>query len=304
MSLTQNTMLLIRAISENNMSAARKLAIACLEEDTTLKNKAFTQKYIPVLKKKTELIALPDNIKNKVEALDVSESFRTDRYLLTEENKKIIDNIIRMQKVSQQLAAMQIPYVNATLLYGESGTGKTTLAKYAAHKLKLPYVFVNFSQTIDSKMGSTSSTLNLIFNYVKSHPCVFVLDELDAIAIRRSNSSDSGVDGEMNRITITLMQELDKLPNNVVLIATTNRLDRIDEALVNRFPQQKHVALPDNEQKNNIIKKYISSIPILDAQEIVTIKENIDISVLENQRDVINSVIEQIAEILYKKIGE
>jgi SpoVK/Ycf46/Vps4 family AAA+-type ATPase len=44
--------------------------------------------------------------------------------------------------------------------------------------------------------------------------------------------------GEMNRIVIALMQELDQLPNNVIVIGTTNRFDRLDPALVRRFSIQ------------------------------------------------------------------
>ena len=46
---------------------------------------------------------------------------------------------------------------------------------------------------------------------------------------------------EMNRITIAVMQELDRLSNNVILIGTTNRADVLDEALVRRFTFKHHV---------------------------------------------------------------
>lgn len=279
MGLTNNTKQLIRALTENNLQKAKHSAIACLSEDTTAKNADFVKRYKPILMNEASIIELPPNIKYKVEALDMSTIFRDDRYYKTEVIEETVNHIIKMRSVSSELASMQIPYLNATMLFGDSGTGKTTLAKYIAYKLNLPYIYLNFSQVIDSYMGKTSSSLNLVFNFVKSTPCVFVLDEIDAIAIRRSHSSDSGADGEMNRITITLMQELDKLPNDTVLVACTNRIDRIDEALLSRFPKKIEIKNLNENQKLEMIDQYISTIDIKDAEECNKLKRNI-ISIL------------------------
>ena len=279
MGLTDNTKQLIRALTENNLQKAKRCAIACLSEDTTAKNADFVKRYKPILMNEASMIELPPNIKYKIEALDMSTIFRDDRYYKTEVIEETVNHIIKMRSVSSELASMQIPYLNATMLFGDSGTGKTTLAKYIAYKLNLPYIYLNFSQIIDSYMGKTSSSLNLVFNFVKSTPCVFVLDEIDAIAIRRSHSSDSGADGEMNRITITLMQELDKLPNDTVLVACTNRIDRIDEALLSRFPKKIEIKNLNENQKLEIIDQYISTIDIKDAEECNKLKRNI-ISIL------------------------
>lgn len=300
MGLTDNAKHLIRALSENDIQKAKRSAIACLSEDTTAKNADFVKRYKPILMNEASMIELPPNLKYKVEALDMSNIFRDDRYYKTEETQKIVDDIIKMRSVSAELSSMQIPYLNATMLYGESGTGKTTLAKYVAYKLKLPYIYLNFSQIVDSYMGKTSSSLNHIFNFVKSTPCVFVLDEIDAIAIRRSHSSDTGVDGEMNRITITLMQELDKLPNDVVLIACTNRIDRIDEALLNRFPKKKEIKKFDENDKYAMIEQYLSTIDIKDKTEYDKLKTSI-IAVTTNinsQREITNAIIQEYANIL------
>lgn len=291
MGLTDNTKQLIQAISENNIQAARRCAIACLSEDTTAKNASFVTRYKPILQRSSSVIELPANLKYKVEALDMTEIFREDRYYLSPNNAEIVDEIIKMKEASEELAVLQIPFKNATLLYGETGTGKTTLAKYVAYKLKLPYLYLNFSHVIDSHMGKTSTSLNHIFEYVRRTPCVFVIDEIDAIAIRRSNSSDQGCDGEMNRITITLMQEIDNLPNDVIIIAATNRMDRIDEALLSRFTQKRELAVPDSFEKHAIVDKYISTIP----DDMINPEYINKACKKRTQRDIINSLVKGIA---------
>ena len=62
-------------------------------------------------------------------------------------------------------------------------------------------------------------------------PCVLCIDEIDTIAMRRGQTDV----GEMNRVVISLMQELDQLPNDMIVVATTNRYDQLDSALLRRF---------------------------------------------------------------------
>ena len=290
MGMTDNTKRLIMALSTNDIVGAKKCAIACMSEDTTSKNAIFINKYKPILEHATSLIELPPNLKYKLEALDMS-TFREDRYYLSKECEDIVNEISKMRVVSEKLSELQIPYLNSTLLYGESGTGKTTLAKYIAYKMNLPYVYINFSQIIDSLMGKTSSTINLAFNFVKTTPCIFMIDEIDAIGIKRSLSSNSGADGEINRVTITMMQELDNLPNDVILIAATNRKDIIDEALLRRFSLKKEIHLPTEEEKIDIANMYVNTVPYKFEYEDLINKAN-------TQADIVNLIIKRLANTL------
>ena len=134
MGLTDNTKQLIRALTEDNVQKAKRCAIACLSEDTTAKNADFVKRYKPILMNEASIIELPPNIKYKVEALDMSTVFRDDRYYKTEVIEDTVNHIMKMRQVSSELASMQIPYLNATMLFIDSGTGKTTLAKYIAYR--------------------------------------------------------------------------------------------------------------------------------------------------------------------------
>lgn len=297
MGLTDNTKQLIRALTENNLQKAKRCAIACLAEDTTVKNTSFVSQYKSILEHEASVIELPSHLKNKVEALDVSLVFQSNRYYKTSEAEQIVSEIQKMRAVSQKLALMQIPYLNATLLYGEPGTGKTMLAKYVAYTMNLPYVYLNFSQVIDSLMGKSASTINQVFSFVKTTPCVFVIDEIDAIAIKRNSSSDSGADGEMNRVTITLLQELDSLPNNVILIACTNRIDRIDEAILSRFPSKKALKKPSDEEKERMINQYLDTVEVGSEERKIIMEDAIKETY---QREIINALIRSYAECLLR----
>lgn len=300
MGLTDSQKRLIQSISECDMQSAKKCAIACLTEDTTEKNKWFVSKYKQILTSSgANMMELPSDLKTILFAEDVSNSFKEKRYYLSGREKEVYETIVRMKKVNEKLTEIGIPYINSTLLYGESGTGKTTFGKYVAYKLGLPFVYLKFSNLVDSYMGSTSKNISKAFSYATSNPCVFMLDEIDCISIKRSGSGDSGgTDGEMARITITLMQEFDKLTNEIIVIGATNRKDRIDEALLNRFSLKHEVKAFNEEEKLEMIKKFLNDVDVrIGYNELEPI-----IKSTNSQRVIISELIRKIANIIAEEI--
>ena len=233
MGLTEIQKEMIRGIATNNMLKARQGALGALNEDTTQKNKNFVARYKSILTSEHGfLYELPAELKGLLQCEDVSMSFKESRYYVSEQQMELASKIFRMAEVSQKLMELQIPYKNATLLYGPPGTGKTMFARYIAFKKALPFCYLNFSRIIDSYMGSTAKNIAKAFAYASSNPCIFMLDEVDTISCDRKSTSGKGSDGEMSRITVTLMQEFDKIPNDVIVLAATNRYELLDSAFV------------------------------------------------------------------------
>ena len=226
MGLTSNQMELIRTIEKAEMQEIKKAALLCLEEDTTQKNKNFCKHYITNLKNQPSFIELPYNI-SKFAIFENVDTFNENRYFLSERESEVMDHIETMNKVSTKMKELGINYINATLLHGESGTGKTTFGKYVAKKMNRPFLYLNFSNLIDSLLGGTAKNISKIFEFAKNNRCVLMLDELDCISINRSSGNDGGASGEISRTTISLMQELDKLSSETIIIGATNRIDII-----------------------------------------------------------------------------
>lgn len=182
------------------------------------------------------LMELPPDIQNLLYKEDVSGTFIPERYYVSEREASLTERILCKNRSAQRLGNAGINYLNATLLYGESGTGKTQFGRYLAYTMGVPFCYFNLSRTVDSLMGGTSKNLNKVFNYIKGTPCVFMIDELDAVSSNRARSDSTSASGEMNRTTISLMQNLDQLSSDVVLLAATNRPELIDDAVKRRFP--------------------------------------------------------------------
>lgn len=260
MGMDENMLKCIRALAENRIQDAKNAAIACCTGDTTKKNQARTEYYKKLLiNGSTNLFELPPNLKWLIHMQDVSD-FNEERYYLGRQQKELFSKIETGVKTTTKLLEYGIPYTNSTLLYGVPGTGKTEFAKYLAFKMGLPYAYLNFSYLIDAYMGKTAQNLNRVFDYCKGQKCVLMLDEIDCIGLARGSRGDSGTDGEIGRVTIALMQSLDGLVDGQIVIAATNREDRLDEALLRRFQRKAEFTPFDEKEQSAMIRTFLNSL--------------------------------------------
>ena len=122
MALTQNNCELIKAIAENNMSLAKKAALASCVEDESKKNSWFTDKYEKILSSgytSTILQNIPAKLQWKLVG-ELPENFIKEQYFLSVREKEVFEQIYRMKIVAEQMQELGISYKNTTLLYGES----------------------------------------------------------------------------------------------------------------------------------------------------------------------------------------
>lgn len=259
MGMTDNQLKMVRALAENRVQDAKKCAIACCVEDTTKKNAACVKRCKALLENTgPEFIELPATLQGFMRMEDVS-GFREGRYYLGDTEKAVLNRIMVTNDACMRLLELGIPYLNSTLLYGEPGTGKTMFGRYVAYKLQMPFAYVNFSYLVDSYLGNTSKNLKKVFDFCKGKRCVLMLDEIDCIGLRRGGGAD-GASGELARTTISLMQELDSLTNEQVVIAATNREDRLDPALKRRFFQRVEMSCFGEQERVKLAVRFLDDV--------------------------------------------
>ena len=126
--------------------------------------------------------------------------------------------------------------INKFLFQGAPGTGKTEAVKQLSRVLDREIYMVDFSSVIDSKLGQTQKNISQLFKEINTfvHPekVLVLFDEIDAIALDRTNLNDLR---EMGRATSALLKSIDFMNDQVVLIATTNLFKHFDKALIRRF---------------------------------------------------------------------
>lgn len=126
--------------------------------------------------------------------------------------------------------------INKFLFEGSPGTGKTVAAKKLSKLLKRSLYIVDTSLLIDSKLGQTQKNIQTLFDTINSYAypekLIVLFDEIDSIALDRTNQNDLR---EMGRATSTMLKGMDNLNKSIILLATTNLFKYFDKALTRRF---------------------------------------------------------------------
>lgn len=297
MGMTSNQLALVRYVAENNIQKAKDAALCCCVEDTTQKNHYAVTKYQSLLRSGgMNLMELPANISEFATMEDLTNTYLESRYYLTQDERKLFELIKNMNDVSLQLMEKQIPYLNATLLYGESGVGKTAFSRYVAYKLGLPYLYVNFSRMLDSYLGGTAKNLTNLFNYINQQQCVVMLDEIDSLAVKREYGG-GGASAEVSRSTTCLLQLLDSVTNDHVIIAATNLIDDVDSAVKRRFTEKHELHRLSAEDNERFIKQYLddAGFPYQDESVKAYAREN------HSQAEIMTHVTRSIANMLINR---
>jgi transitional endoplasmic reticulum ATPase len=134
------------------------------------------------------------------------------------------------------------------ILYGPPGTGKTLLAKAVANESEANFISIKGPELLSKWVGESEKAVREIFRKARqASPAIIFLDEVDALTPTRGGGfGDSHV---TERVISQMLTELDGLEElkDVVVIATTNRLDIVDSALLRpgRFDRLLKVPLPD-----------------------------------------------------------
>jgi transitional endoplasmic reticulum ATPase len=164
-------------------------------------------------------------------------------------------------------AQMDVDSAKGVLLYGPPGTGKTLLAKAVANEAESNFISVKGPELLDKYVGESEKGVREIFSKARENaPTVVFFDEIDAIATERGrNTGDSGVS---ERVVSQLLTELDGLEEleDVVVVATTNRPDLIDSALIRpgRLDRHVHVPVPDEDARRAILRVHTQHKPLAD----------------------------------------
>lgn len=294
MEMTKNQLALIKYVAENNLHAAKKIALACCAEDTTQKHRYQIARYKKLLlSDNKKMIELPRNISGFATLEDLSATYIENRYYIAKEEKEVFELIKKMSDVSLKLMEKQISYLNATLLYGESGVGKTAFSRYVAYKLRKPYLYINFSKMLESLLGGTAKNLTNLFNFINKQSCVVMLDEIDSLAIKRQYGVD-GASSEISRSTTCLLQLLDTVSNDHIILAATNLEGDVDSAVKRRFTLKHEIKRLSPEDNEKFITQYLKDVGFAYDLESVKryAKEN------HSQAEILTHVTRSIADTL------
>lgn len=150
--------------------------------------------------------------------------------------------------------------INKFLFQGSPGTGKTEAVKQLARVLDREIFMVDFSAVVDSKLGQTQKNIVSLFreinNFAQPDRVIVLFDEIDALALDRTNSSDLR---EMGRATSAMLKGMDYTDERIVLVATTNLFEHFDKALARRFDSVIDFDRYSQEELLNVAEEMLNS---------------------------------------------
>lgn len=167
--------------------------------------------------------------------------------------KKQLEQVLLERKKSDLLIRHGLAPAKSLIFTGPPGVGKTMTAQWLSSKLDFPLYTLDLTTVMSSFLGKTGSNLRSVIDFAKSHPSILFLDEIDAIAKKRTDESDVG---ELKRLVTIMLQELEDWPSTGLLVAATNHPELVDPALWRRFDLEINFGLPDEEQISNAIRTF------------------------------------------------
>ncbi|MCB2305979.1 ATP-dependent metallopeptidase FtsH/Yme1/Tma family protein [Clostridium estertheticum] len=185
-----------------------------------------------------------------------------------EEAKDSVQDVVDFLKNPEKYSAYGARMPRGVILYGDPGTGKTLLAKAVAGEANVPFYAVSGSDFVQIYVGVGAGRIRSLFKKARSHGrAVIFIDEIDAIGKKRDNGTGGGSD-EKDQTLNALLTEMSGFneTEGIIIIAATNRLDMLDEALLRpgRFDRHIEVTLPDVSAREKILKLHLKNKPIKD----------------------------------------
>lgn len=174
--------------------------------------------------------------------------------ILDEHIREDVERFLQYARNAEALEAAGVGISPRMLIYGPPGVGKTQLARHIGAELGLPVITARCDALISSYLGSTAKNIRKLFEHAANTPCLLFLDEFDALAKARDDAQELG---ELKRVVVGLLQNIDALPTATVLIAATNHEQLLDEAVWRRFAYRLRLDLPRPELREALLQAYL-----------------------------------------------
>jgi proteasome regulatory subunit len=199
---------------------------------------------------------------------------------LEEQIREVREAVEQPLTQAERFREVGIEPPSGVLLHGPPGTGKTMLAKAVAHETEATFIKMAGSELVQKFIGEGARLVRDLFELAAEHePAVIFIDEIDAIAAKRTESKTSG-DAEVQRTMMQLLSEMDGFEDRgeVRMIAATNRFDMLDRALLRpgRFDRLIEVPKPDWDGRKRILEIHTAGVNLAD---------DVDLSLLAGETD-------------------
>lgn len=194
---------------------------------------------------------------------------RLSEMVLTGSQRAALDRTLAEYRQQSKLREFGLSARRKLLLVGPPGCGKTMTSHAIAGELKLPHFAVQLHALITKFMGETAAKLHMVFEAMAETRGVYLFDEFDAIGGDRNARNDVG---EVRRILNSFLQFLEQDDSDSLVVAATNNVSLLDDALFRRFDEIIKYDKPNSEAICDLMKNRLAPFDIsgLDLSHLAT----------------------------------
>ena len=177
-----------------------------------------------------------------------------------DEVKSELMEIVDFLKNPRKYREFGVKLPRGVLMIGPPGVGKTLVAKAVAGEAGVPFFYQSGASFVQIYVGMGAKRVRELFAKAKSFaPSIIFIDEIDAVGKARGGGRNDEREATLNQ----LLTEMDGFNDSsgIIVIAATNKIEMIDEALLRsgRFDRRVFLALPDLNDRKDILKSYLTS---------------------------------------------
>ncbi|MDR2169837.1 MAG: ATP-binding protein [Planctomycetaceae bacterium] len=188
--------------------------------------------------------------------LEIDTNHRLSELIVPVDLKNRLQRILIEYRQKDKLERHGLRHRRRILLAGPPGTGKTMTASVIASELHIPLYLVLMERIVTKYMGESSTKLRMVFDKIRENRGVYLFDEFDAIGAERSMGNDVG---EMRRVLNSFLQFVEQDPSDSIIIAATNNISLLDQALFRRFDDVLYYQFPDEIETKYLIENSLGN---------------------------------------------
>ncbi|MDP6604763.1 MAG: ATP-dependent zinc metalloprotease FtsH, partial [Dehalococcoidia bacterium] len=192
-----------------------------------------------------------------------------------DEAKQELAEVVEFLKFPEKFAALGARIPHGVLLVGPPGTGKTMLARAVAGEAGVPFFSISGSEFVEMFVGVGASRVRDLFDQAKRNaPAIVFVDEIDAVG-RQRGAGLGGSHDEREQTLNQILVEMDGFESNsnVIVLASTNRPDILDPALLRpgRFDRRVTLDLPDVKGRRAVLDVHAKGKPLDSSVSLETV---------------------------------